>query len=199
MRWFLAGRDGARRRANRVRYIMANDLLTLAEKSEFRQTGRSDEVERLCATFSAHWPDAVRMFSYGRSSEGRPMLALLVTRAGHIDPAGLRAAGVPLLFLQAGIHPGESDGKDAGFIALRELLQGEAAAEALNKIAILFVPAFNVDGHERMDTGIAPIKTARKRPAGASPRVTSISIGTTAKPTRRKCARCCASSRSGIR
>jgi hypothetical protein len=52
--------------------------------------------------------------------------------------------------LQAGIHPGESDGKDAGFIALRELLGGKAAPGVLERIAILFVPAFNVDGHERV-------------------------------------------------
>lgn len=69
------------------------------------------------------------------------MLALL---ACHTDPLK-----VPLLMIQAGIHPGESDGKDAGFIALRELLEGTAAPGVLERIAILFVPAFNVDGHER--------------------------------------------------
>ncbi len=56
---------------------------------------------------------------------------------------------VPVLMLQAGIHPGESDGKDAGFIALRELLGESAAPALLERVAILFVPAFNVDGHER--------------------------------------------------
>jgi hypothetical protein len=51
--------------------------------------------------------------------------------------------------LQGGIHPGESDGKDAGFMAIRELLKGVAAPGVLDKTAILFVPAFNTDGHER--------------------------------------------------
>ena len=69
------------------------------------------------------------------------MLALVASRA---DPRT-----VPMLMLQAGIHPGESDGKDAGLIALRELLAGTAAPDALERIAILFVPAFNTDGHER--------------------------------------------------
>jgi hypothetical protein len=69
------------------------------------------------------------------------MRALLACRA---DPRT-----VPVLMLQGGIHPGESDGKDAGFIALRELLRGTAAAGVLERLAILFVPAFNVDGHER--------------------------------------------------
>jgi hypothetical protein len=121
---------------------MHEQLTTLAEQSGFRQTGRSDEVTRLCAAFAAAWPEAVRSFEFGRSAEGRPMRALLATRA---DP---RRA--PLLMLQGGIHPGESDGKDAGFIALRQMLEGSAAAGALERIAVLFVPAFNVDGHERV-------------------------------------------------
>src|SRR6266436_8451979 len=116
-------------------------LTTVAEESGFKRTGRTDEVTRLCAAFAAAWPRAVRSLQFGRSAEGRPMRALIACRAD--------AGKVPVLMLQAGIHPGESDGKDAGFIALRELLGETAAPGALERIAILFVPAFNVDGHER--------------------------------------------------
>jgi Zinc carboxypeptidase len=116
-------------------------LTTVAEDSDFRRTGRTDEVTRLCAAFAAAWPRAVRSLEFGHSAEGRPMRALLACRA---DPRR-----VPILMLQAGIHPGESDGKDAGFIALRELLGETAAPGVLDRIGVLFVPAFNVDGHER--------------------------------------------------
>jgi hypothetical protein len=117
------------------------NLTTLAEQSGFRETGRSDEVERLCEAFAREWPNAVRRIEFGRSAEGRPMLALLVSKA---DPHK-----VPVLMLQGGIHPGESDGKDAGFMTLRDILRGSVAPGVLERIAILFVPAFNVDGHER--------------------------------------------------
>src|SRR5215813_5223675 len=116
-------------------------LITIAEESGFRRTGRSDEVARLCTAFAETWPSAVRSFEFGRSAQGRPMWALI---ASHADPDQ-----VPVLMLQGGIHPGESDGKDAGFIALRELLGENVAPGVLERIAILFVPAFNVDGHER--------------------------------------------------
>jgi hypothetical protein len=129
---------------------MSNDLLILAETSDYRRTGRIDEVQRLCAGIAAKWPTAARTFEFGRSSEGRAMQALLVTRTGYLSAQSLRGASVPLLLIQAGIHPGESDGKDAGFITLREMLQGQISSQSLQKIAILFVPAFNVDGHERM-------------------------------------------------
>jgi hypothetical protein len=116
-------------------------LTTVAEESAFRRTGRTDEVTRLCAAFAAAWPRAVRSLEFGRSAEGRPMRALLACRT---DPRR-----VPVLLLQAGIHPGESDGKDAGFIALREILGETAAPGVLERLGVLFVPAFNVDGHER--------------------------------------------------
>src|ERR1700739_618755 len=117
-------------------------LTTLAEQSGFAKTGRTDEVMRLCAALAQAWPGVVHNLEFGRSAEGRPMRALIASRA---DPRQ-----VPLLMLQGGIHPGESDGKDAGFIALRELLGESAAPGVLERIAILFVPAFNVDGHERV-------------------------------------------------
>lgn len=134
----------------------APNLVTIAESSDFRRTGRMDEVERLCAALSYKWPEAVRVLEYGRSAQGRPLLALLVSRAGSLDAAELRRTGVPLLMLQGGIHPGESDGKDAGFIALRELLNGEVLSGALDRVALLFVPAFNTDGHERMGRANRP-------------------------------------------
>ena len=126
-----------------------SDLLTHAELSQFQQTGRTDEVERLAATLARTWPQAVRSFEYGRSASGRILRALVVSRSGKLTPEEIQRAKLPVLMLQAGIHPGESDGKDAGFIALREMLEGTAAAGLLERIAILFVPAFNTDGHER--------------------------------------------------
>src|SRR5262245_45057599 len=117
-------------------------LTTIAEQSGFRRTGGSHEVTRLCAAFTAAWPGEVRSLEFGHSAEGRAMRALLVSRAD--------ARSVPLLMIQAGIHPGESDGKDAGFIALREMLIESAWRKVLERMAILFVPAFNTDGHERV-------------------------------------------------
>jgi len=128
----------------------AEALLTLAERSGFRQTGRSDEVERLSRCFAERWPDAVRSFEYGRSAEGRPLRALAATRCGTLSAETLRARGIPVLLIQAGIHPGESDGKDAGFMALRGLLEDGSPSAPLRDLALVFVPAFNTDGHERV-------------------------------------------------
>jgi len=126
----------------------AGPLQTLAEQSHFRKTGRYEEVERLCKAYAQAWPDAVRCFEFGRTPESRPMLAVAASRAGALTAAEIRSRKIPILALQGGIHPGESDGKDSGFIVLRQWLESRAPTP-LDRIAVLFVPVFNVDGHER--------------------------------------------------
>ncbi len=127
----------------------ADALQTVAEKSGFQKTGRYDEVIALCANYAAQWPDAVRCVEFGRTPEGRPMLMLVASRSGALTPEAAHAKGLPVLLVQGGIHAGEIDGKDAGFLALRELLEGRAAAGSLDRLVLVFVPVFNVDGHER--------------------------------------------------
>ncbi len=77
------------------------------------------------------------------------MLELIVSRTGALTPEKARERKLPVMLMQGGIHAGEIDGKDAGFLALRELLNDEAAAGALKSFVLVFVPVFNIDGHER--------------------------------------------------
>jgi hypothetical protein len=125
------------------------DLSTVSERSGFQATGRYDEVIKLCAAFQKAYPKQVRCTEFGRTPEGRPMLALVATRTGAMTPAQAKKQGVPVLLVQGGIHAGEIDGKDAGFLALREVLENRAAPGALDKQVLIFVPVFNIDGHER--------------------------------------------------
>jgi hypothetical protein len=124
-------------------------LQTVAEQSKFVRTGRYDEVVRLCAAYESTWHDAVRCTTFGKTPEGRPMLALVASRSGALTPQEARERKLPVMLMQGGIHAGEIDGKDAGFLALREILNNEAAAGALKSFVLVFVPVFNVDGHER--------------------------------------------------
>ncbi len=124
-------------------------LTTVSERSGFTHTGRYDEVIKLCADFQAAYPKAVRCIEFGRTPEGRPMKALVVTRTGAMTAQAAKARKLPVVLVQGGIHAGEIDGKDAGFLALREVLDNKEAQGALDKQVVLFVPVFNIDGHER--------------------------------------------------
>ena len=134
-----------------VTATMAADdpLSTIAERSGFQKTGRYDEVIELCAAFQRAYPHAVISKEFGRTPEGRPMMALVVSRTGSLTAAETHKLGLPVLLIQGGIHAGEIDGKDAGFLAVREALEDRAAKGALDKLVLIFVPVFNVDGHER--------------------------------------------------
>jgi hypothetical protein len=124
-------------------------LTTVSEASGFQKTGRYDEVGPLCQAFAAPWPRAVRCFDFGTTPEGRPLLAMAISTSGALDPAQARARGLPVVLVQGGIHAGEIDGKDAGFQVARQLLEGKRAKGTLDRLVWLFVPVFNVDGHER--------------------------------------------------
>jgi hypothetical protein len=124
-------------------------LATIAERSKFQKTGRYDEVIQLCAAYQKAYPKEVRCREFGRTPEGRPMLALIATRTNAFTHTAAKQRGVPVLLVQGGIHAGEIDGKDAGFLALREALDNRAAKGALDQQVLIFVPVFNIDGHER--------------------------------------------------
>jgi hypothetical protein len=128
-------------------WALPESLSTIAERSGFQRTGRYEEVPALCQAFARQWPEAVRWESFGTTPEGRPMVAMVVSTSGVLQPQAVRLGGLPVLLMQGGIHAGEIDGKDAGFWALRDLL--EKNDPLLKKVVIVFVPVFNVDGHER--------------------------------------------------
>lgn len=127
-------------------------LRTIAEQSGYLRTGRYAEVAALCAAYARAWPKQVRCFSFGTSPEGRPLWALVASADGTLTAAANHARARPVVVWQGGIHAGEIDGKDAGFAALNTLLQESAGGKQNSRLrhtTVLFVPVFNVDGHER--------------------------------------------------
>jgi murein tripeptide amidase MpaA len=76
--------------------------------------------------------------------------------------------------IQGGIHAGEIDGKDAGFLALRELLDNTATNDILDKQVFIFIPVFNVDGHERFGRWNRPNQRGLKKWGGVPRHRTTI-------------------------
>mgnify|MGYP001792029987 CR=1 FL=1 len=77
------------------------------------------------------------------------MPLLIAASGGAFTPALARAQGKAVVLVQAGIHAGEIDGKDAGLMLLRDMTVRGTKRELLEQANFLFVPIFNVDGHER--------------------------------------------------
>ena len=120
-----------------------------AELTQFRRTGPYAEVEAACHDFAQKYPDAVRCFGFGQTSEGRDMLALAFSHSGVLTPEQAHRSGIPVVLANGGTHSGEIDGKDAGLILIRDLLAKTTQNDPLKNQIFLFVPVFNIDGHER--------------------------------------------------
>ena len=76
------------------------------------------------------------------------MFAVVASADGTLSAQAAQQKGRPVVLAQGGIHAGEVDGKDAGFLLLRQLLAQPAATSLLSQLTFVFVPVFNVDGHE---------------------------------------------------
>lgn len=89
--------------------------------------------------------ELLELEQFGVSAQGRPLMLVKASKALHKiaqNPAR------PLLLVQAGIHSGEIDGKDAGLMLLRDIVHGDKAALLAN-VDLLFIPVLSPDGHER--------------------------------------------------
>lgn len=120
-----------------------------AEISQFRRTGTYAEVEATCHRLEKTYPSHVRCLTIGKTEEGRAIVAMAISRSGALTPEQAHQLRVPVVLAIAGTHAGEIDGKDAGLILVRDLLKHVPAKDPLRHQVFLFVPVFNVDGHER--------------------------------------------------
>lgn len=125
----------------------ADLLLTRAERSEFRETTRYEEVMDLARRL-AEADAGIHLATFGYTSEGRA-LPLLVVGAPDATPASVLATGKIRVYLQGNIHAGEVDGKEALLILLRRLASGEYAAWT-DSLVLLVAPIYNADGNERV-------------------------------------------------
>jgi len=135
--------------ASRALAVPATDpWVTPSEATGFRTTPRYDETIAYLRRLVAAAPQ-LKMISIGRSHEGRDLWLVIASKERAFTPEALRRGGKPTFYAQGGIHAGEIDGKDAGLMLLRDMTVRGTKRELLDRANFLFVPIFNVDGHER--------------------------------------------------
>lgn len=121
---------------------------TPAERTGFESTPSYQETLDFLQRVERHVPE-MRLASFGRSGQGRPLTIVILSREKAFDAVGAHRVGKPVVMIENGIHPGEIDGKDACLAILRDLALGRHR-ELLEGATILVVPVYNVDGHERL-------------------------------------------------
>ncbi len=124
-----------------------NPWITPSEKSGFVTTPDYNETMNWFKKLTATSP-LLSMVTIGKSVEGRDIFMIIASAEKNFSSAALKNSTNPLLLVQAGIHSGEIDGKDAGMMLLRDIAFGNKKS-LLDKVNFLFIPILSVDAHER--------------------------------------------------
>jgi hypothetical protein len=130
----------------------SSGLQTVAEKSDYRASGRHADVMAFCDQLAKAAP-LVRQASLGESAEKRRLPLLILSDPPVATAEEARRSGKLVVFVLANIHAGEVDGKEAVLMLARDwsLPKPVGSAEAiLKQLVVVIAPIFNADGNERI-------------------------------------------------
>ena len=123
------------------------DFVTYAEETDFVKTPKFDQTMAFFQRLEKYSP-MVNIASFGTSPLGRDLSLVVVDKDGLTTPEDIRKKGRVIILVESCIHAGEPDGKDASMIFVRDMIVGKKDIELLDDVSFVFVPVFNVDGHE---------------------------------------------------
>jgi hypothetical protein len=86
--------------------------------------------------------------SIGKTNQGRELPYVIASRPLISTPAEARRRNRPVAYIQANIHGGEIEGKDAMQALLRDLLF-DKRPNVLDSIVLIVQPIYNADGNEQ--------------------------------------------------
>jgi murein tripeptide amidase MpaA len=133
----------------RVSLAQAGDWRTPTEIADYKTTPDYAETLKYLDRMVAAAPGVVKIEDFGKTGEGRPLKIVIASKDGVFDPAAIHASGRVILLVQNSIHAGEMDGKDACLALLRDIAVTKSKAALLDHAVFLFIPIYNIDGHER--------------------------------------------------
>jgi len=121
---------------------------TPAEAAQFRTTPSYAQTLAYLQRLQQTAPGKIKLETFGMTPQGRPMTVVIASDDGSFTPDAARAAHKAVVLVQAGIHPGEIEGKDAGLMLLRDIAVSGRYPHLLDHVVLIYIPVYNVDGHE---------------------------------------------------
>jgi len=122
--------------------------LTRAEASGFTQTSTYADVMSFIDALRLQSSD-VYVTSMGKSSQGKDLPLVILSRPMVKSPADARRLGRPVVYIQGNIHGGEVEGKEALLALLRDL-ELDQYKNVVDSLVILAAPIYNADGNDAM-------------------------------------------------
>jgi hypothetical protein len=121
--------------------------LTRAERTNFTETSHYDDVITFIDSLKTLGAK-IATGSIGKTIEGRELPYVIASRPLAKTPAEARRLNRPIAYIQANIHAGEVEGKEAMQSLLRDLLF-DKKKNALDSIVLIVQPIYNADGNEK--------------------------------------------------
>jgi len=122
-----------------------NELLTVAEQSNYESTSTYEDVMSFISNLNES-STFVRVDTIAKSVEGRNVPLMIIANPLPDCPEDIGNRVV--VYLQANIHAGEVEGKEATLMLARELLV-DPNSEIMKNVVILINPILNPDGNEK--------------------------------------------------
>jgi hypothetical protein len=122
--------------------------LTVAESSNFTATSRYAEVTEFIRELQRQ-SSLIRVETLCWSTEGRAVPLLILGQPVPSSPHELKNDKRGIIYIQANIHAGEVEGKEASLMLARDILR-DNNSRFLDKLVILIAPIFNADGNEKI-------------------------------------------------
>jgi len=132
---------------------------TTAERTDYQQTSTTADVSAFLDSLQQAGAP-ITVGAMGRTAEGRPILFVIASDPRMTSPREAARSGKLVVYLQANIHGGEVEGKEAVQILLREL--AGTRRDLLSKLVILVAPVYNADGNDAM----GPVEVNRSEQKG---------------------------------
>ncbi|MGE0130054.1 MAG: M14 family metallopeptidase [Blastocatellales bacterium] len=126
-----------------------DQLKSRAELTNYEETSRYEDVMRFIGELQKR-TDKLRVESFGKTEEGRDLPLMIFADPPISQPREARASGKPVIFIQANIHAGEVEGKEAMLHLSRRISTGDLKT-LLNSLIILIAPIYNADGNEKIN------------------------------------------------
>jgi hypothetical protein len=136
------------------------EFLTVAESSGYTLTSNYEEVTDFIARLQK-LSKFIRVENIAVSSEGRNVPLLIIADPLPKSPSKLAGDKRIVVYVQANIHAGEVEGKEASLMFVRDLLS-EKKPELLKNVILLICPNFNPDGNEKMSPQSRPHQNGPK-------------------------------------
>jgi len=122
--------------------------LTRAERTNFAETSLYGDVVQFIDSLKVLGA-RIETGSIGKTTQGRDLLYVIASRPLVTTPEEARRLGRPIAYIQANIHAGEVEGKEAMLAMLRDLVF-DPGPNVLDSIVLIVQPLYNADGNENL-------------------------------------------------